>query len=76
MLSFSIFIFMTGLHNIDNAYNIRGLNSEYNLNLSDIMQSGNIYSYVEIYQLGNKQILIGLLCISISCFNIGLLLFK
>ena len=54
----SIIAFFTGLHNIDNAWNMRYIESKFNTTLCDKALSGKCYSAVEAYQIGFHRVLL------------------
>lgn len=54
----SIIAFFAGLHNIDNAWNMRYIESKFNTTLYDKALNGKYYSAEDVYRTGYSQTLV------------------
>ena len=62
---------VVGMHNMDNAQNIRWLNAEYGISLTDMGTNGERYEDSILYLLGMEQVLaaFGILLLSSMVFG-------
>ena len=73
---FSTALFFIGFHNLDIGQNIRYINSEYNLTLTDSGLSGDIVTGDIAYKIGVAQMFTGFFLAIWSSFIFGLCLSK
>lgn len=72
IIVFSVFFMTIGFHNIDMGQNARYLNAEFDLNVVDEMSNGEFYSDTQMYRLGLKQLMTGILVFGASCLFFGM----
>lgn len=67
----SVYILMTGMHNVDLGQNIRYLNAEYGLTLVDTNSAGIQWSGEEMYIYGQNNIKEAFWKLGLAMFLIG-----
>lgn len=55
----SLTLFWVGYHNADSGQNLRWINAEYDLELSDMTLDGSVWDSVTGYRVGMTQMLLG-----------------
>lgn len=73
---YSISIFFIGIHNIDLGQNIMVLNEKYNLNVVDYASDDNLYSGMELYRIGLRQIKKAFFVFGFFDYLLGLIYFE
>lgn len=72
---YGIDLFWAGLHNIDTAQNLRYINAEYDLDLKDMNNAGNIWTDEIMYITGMNQLRKGFTLSLVMAFCIGGIVF-
>ena len=72
LLLTGMFFFWVGFHNVDTCTNRRMMEKQFNLTLSEIQLGGKVWSLVECYLNGLKQIIIGFHVGVMGAFLLGL----
>lgn len=68
---FSLILFMVGIHNIDNAWNMNIVNEEFDTVLVDYTVSGDFYTADQLYVMGFALVQFAAFLISISTWMLS-----
>lgn len=72
----SVAVILTGLHDIDNSWNLAYVEKNFNLNLTDSNAFGRAYEPSGLYNLGMMLTMVGSVMLGVSAFNLGLVIRK
>lgn len=70
LLVFSVFLCMYGIHDIDNAWNLKYMNVNYEENLIDCAVN-QCYSADQVYMKGLMEIEMGIFCVFVTTLVLG-----
>lgn len=70
LLVFSVFLCMYGIHEIDNAWNLKYMNVNYEENLIDCAVN-QCYSADQVYMNGQTKLELGIFCVFITSIILG-----
>lgn len=71
LLVFSVFLCMHGVHSIDNAWNLKYMNVNYDENLIDCASADQCYSADALYMKGLLEAEMGIFCVFVSSLILG-----
>lgn len=71
-LMLSIFLFWTGFHNVDICVNEMNIEDNFNINLSELKISENVWSLTDCYLDGLIKLVIGFHMGIVSVFLLGM----
>ena len=71
LLVFSVFLCMYGIHDIDNAWNLKYININYDENLIDCASADQCYNADQAYMKGLLETEMGIFCVFVTSLVLG-----